>query len=136
LNDIDFIRTSANAYDYVINPFLTDNYYFVDKLSFHEGKQNTINMAIKPIKNLTLNCYNQSNIFNYLYVHSHLNNESFLCNPCEKFAVFTIKIVNEEKDSISIELRHLNEKNKADTIKSESIVFFHVKNDTIINYYY
>jgi hypothetical protein len=121
---------------YEINPILKGNYYFYGTKTIYEGKPNTINLEIKPFKNLTLNCYNQSTIFNSLYVHSLLNNESFLCYPCEKLAVFTIKIVNEEKDSISIELRHYNEKNKADTTRSESIVFFNVKNDTIINYYF
>jgi hypothetical protein len=122
--------------DYEIKPFLKENYYFYRHRSIYEGKRNTINLEIKPIKNLTLNCYNQTTIFNRLYVSSNLYSESFLCDQCEKLTVYTIKIVNEEKNHIDIELFHKIEKNKADTTKSESIEFFHVKNDTIINYYY
>jgi hypothetical protein len=121
---------------YKINPFLKGNYYFYGTRTIYEGKTNTINMAIKPVKNLTLNCYNQTNIFNRLYVSSNLYSESFLCNQCEKLTVYTIKIVNEEKNSIYIGLNHMIDKQKADTTKSESIEFFHAKNDTIINYYY
>jgi hypothetical protein len=130
----EFYNKEDRAYE--INPILKGNYYFYGTRTISEGKPNTINLAIKPVKNLTLNCYNQTNIFNRLYVSSNLYSESFLCDQCEKVTVYTIKIVNEEKNSISIELRHLYEKYKADTIKSESIEFFHVKNDTIINYYY
>jgi hypothetical protein len=121
---------------YEIKTLPNENYYYCEPRSIIIGQTNRFNFAVKPLKTLTLKCYNQSNTFNWLYIYSFLNDESFLCYPCEGLTVYNFKIVNEESNHLLIQVSHYYEENKVDTTKTEHIEFFSAKNDTTINYYY
>jgi len=121
---------------YKIQTLPTENYYYCDRKTIHIGQINRFNFAVKPLKTLTLKCYNQSNTFNWLYIYSFLKDESFLCYPCEGLTVYNFKIVNEESNHLLIKVSHYYEENKVDTTKTEHIEFFSAKTDTTINYYY
>jgi hypothetical protein len=123
---------------YEINTFPTENYYYYEHVTITEGKTNKINFALKPFKNLTLNCYNQSKYFNNLriYSYSYSKDNDSECNPCEELAVFDFKTVPEMRNEFHVYLTRFSEANKVDSSKMEYLNFFIGKNDTTINYYY
>ncbi|MCF8360881.1 MAG: hypothetical protein K9H26_19185 [Prolixibacteraceae bacterium] len=130
----DFISESIRYY--TIKALQTETYFSGNQKSINKGETNTINFSIKPYKILTLNCYNQSNTFNALYISYTLVDFSYTCKQCEMFSNHEIKIIPEEENIISIQLAHYYETDKIDTSKSEDIEFFAGINDTTINYYY
>jgi hypothetical protein len=123
---------------YEIKSFPTEKYFNIGSRTISEGKTNTMNFALKPFKNLTLNCYNKTKYFNklYIYTYSYPKDNDSECNPCEELAVFNFKIVPEMRNEFHIQLAHLNKANKTDSLKREDLYLHIGKNDTTINYYY
>ncbi|MBN1115801.1 MAG: hypothetical protein JXA77_01245 [Bacteroidales bacterium] len=130
----EFFNKEDRSYE--IEALQTETYYSSTLKKNFEGKTNTINFAVKPFKNLTLNCFNQNNTFNYLNVFSYLDNRSYIYDPCEQLTVLDLKIVPEQRNDFYIGASHFYEEYKADTSKGEYLRFVASINDTTINYYY
>jgi hypothetical protein len=127
----DFYNIKDRNYTIEILP--TEFYFSGYLKTITEGKKNSINLLIKPFRKLTLNCYNQSNTDDRLYIFSYLNRSEFKCTQCEELTIVDFKIVPEQENKFSIEVY---KENKKDTIRSKFLRFFAGINDTTFNYYY
>lgn len=130
----DFYNDTNRVYH--VETLKSELYFFSNPYKIIEGKENTIDIAIKPYKTLNVSLQEQMGLFNQFSIYSYTSEDRISISNLYQDTVLKLRMVPEYRNVFSIGLHHLSIEHGVDTSYTILYEIEAGRNDTTIIWNY